>query len=311
MEIHEQVQELLSVIDRFGSAPMHQWPADASFGPADLGLLVLPDERLVWEQPPHLFSLSTLSAACPDVRIHYQPIIASTNTWLMELGAHQSIAQNLCLTEFQYGGRGRRGRHWLSPFARNIAITLGIATGRSPSELGGLTLVVGLALIDVLHGLGLEEAQLKWPNDVLVGGHKLAGVLVELVHKQGKAECAVGIGVNVKITDQEATEIGALVTDLHRHGIEMSRTDLVIRIINTVHSYLALFERQGFSNFVEAFNSVHAFHGHGCQVLTGNQDSHGFVTGVGENGELLLQTADGLRHFFGGEVSLRRNDLKI
>ena len=80
----------------------------------------------------------------------------------------------------QTAGKGRRGRRWVSPFGRNIYLTYGRFIGRQLSELGGLSLVVGMLVVDVLRSMGLERVGLKWPNDIVLDGGKLGGILIEL-----------------------------------------------------------------------------------------------------------------------------------
>ena len=97
--------------------------------------------------------------------VHIHKCIPSTNTLLVEEAQSKSIDNQVHLAEFQYQGRGRRGRQWLSPYARNLAVSLGRASKRSLGDLGGLSLVVGLALAEGLEKAGVKGGSLKWPND--------------------------------------------------------------------------------------------------------------------------------------------------
>lgn len=280
------------------------WPRDFPFSPEQIGLCES-DGKLMWHTTPDLLDLNKLLATFRSLSMQVFDIIDSTSTQLVDSANQTSIADHLCLAEFQYGGRGRRGRSWLSPYARNLAVSLGVDTQRTLPELGGLSLVVGMALADVFESLEIQNVQLKWPNDVLVSGHKLSGILVELVQRGQQVEYVVGIGVNVLITNKERKQIEQPVADLRQHGVTASRTDLVIMVIRKVQEYLGLFEREGFRPFVTAFNDLHLYHGETCALVQGKHSVVGEVQGIGEQGELLLRTPEGVQSFHGGEVSLR------
>ena len=105
---------------------------------------------------------------------------ASTNAYAMAQTQDKSRTDRLhgyvCLAEYQSAGRGRRGRSWCSPYGSNIYLTAVAEFESGASALEGLSLVVGIALVRALRLCGVESAQLKWPNDVLVQGKKLAGI---------------------------------------------------------------------------------------------------------------------------------------
>jgi len=303
----EQIEQLVAEINRAGSIPREIWPADAQLAPADLGLV----ERkgaLLWSMAPDPIDLSNIERAFPDLHCRRFDLIDSTNTLLVAEGSRGSIASRLYVAEFQYGGRGRRGRTWLSPYGRNLAMSLGFGTQREMAELGGLSVVVGLALADAVDELGVSEVQLKWPNDLLVAGAKLSGILIELVQRPEALEVVVGIGVNVSLTAGELEAIGQPAADLRRAGVSMSRTNLVIDLMTRVRTYLDLFEAEGFTPFVRAFNDLHTFHGQTCSVSQGSEVTTGKVVGIGDGGELLLKTDAGEQRFHGGEVSLRAHN---
>ena len=304
MEDWQAIQQLLDRINAEGAVLLADWPSGAPIEPESIGLQ-REDNYLRWLVAPDLIKKASIEAALPDLSTSYFGLIDSTNTQLMRLGASKPVAASLYVAEFQYGGRGRRGRAWLSPYGRNLSMSLAMATERHLADLGGLSIVVGLALADALEDLGLQGLQLKWPNDLLVGGCKLSGILVELLQRDGAVEFVVGIGVNVRLTEEEISQIDQPVTDLRRCAVEESRTDLVIHLVKRVHSYLQHFESEGFAPFVSAFNDLHLYHEQTCSIIQGDQTTSGVVAGIGEQGELILYTAQGERRFHGGEVSLR------
>ena len=113
-----------------------------------------------------------------DLEIHR--VIGSTNDTVMQRLSDSGCSELLCTAEMQTAGKGRRGRSWVSPFGRNIYVTYGRFLQRDLSDLGGLSIVVGMQAVDTLRGFGLEGIGLKWPNDILLAGGKLGGILVEL-----------------------------------------------------------------------------------------------------------------------------------
>ena len=280
------------------------WPENAQVAPADLDLIER-DGGLQWRAPPDQLHQAAISAALPGLSIEVLQVVDSTNTRLMEAAATGSIADRLLLAELQTGGRGRRGRSWLSPYARNLSMSLGAGLSRPLAELGGLSLVVGLGLAAGLERLGVVRPMLKWPNDVLVGGVKICGILIELVSHGGGSEAVIGMGVNVQLHDPELAAIGQPATDLRRCGVIAPRDQVVIEVLQAVRRNLQLFEERGFAAFIDAFNAVHQFHGRSCVISTGTQRMVGSVAGVGMQGELLLDTATGRQTVHGGEVSLR------
>lgn len=239
-------------------------------------------------------------------RLDVYPVIGSTNAELMERARRGSVDGDVCLAELQVQGRGRRGRSWFSPFGANLAMSLGMGVGRPPSGLGGVSLVVGLAVLDALESAGVGDGALKWPNDVLLGEAKLGGILIEMTHTRG-TELVIGIGLNVVLPAEIRAQLPRQVADLSALEAPPPRNELAGRIVSNVVEFIGEFEHRGFEPFRAAFDDRHRYHGRECQVLQGEQTITGVVEGVTEQGELLLRTADGSKVFHGGEVSLRND----
>jgi BirA family transcriptional regulator, biotin operon repressor / biotin---[acetyl-CoA-carboxylase] ligase len=141
--------------------------------------------------------------------------IDSTNAWLLQqcrAGAELPLA---CIADSQNAGRGRRGRIWHSPASSNIYMSLGWEFQHSTAELGAFSLLIGVALVRVLKQIGIPQAKLKWPNDVLVENRKLAGILIETQNRQdGGLAVVIGIGLNVHMADAERAQIDQTCTDV-------------------------------------------------------------------------------------------------
>ena len=211
------------------------------------------------------------------------------------------------LAEMQTAGRGRRGRSWLSPFAKNVYFSMLRSFQTGVASLDGLSLVVGLALIDVLKSFGLEDAKLKWPNDVLVGNKKLAGILLELSgDPTGLCHVIIGIGVNVNMKNAGGGIDQPWVAMSQLLDLTVDRNALVVEMVVALEDRLKRFESEGFSAFVDEWNACDAFSEKDVVVTLGEQRILGLAQGVTDKGELLLKTDTGVRVFNGGEVSLRR-----
>jgi BirA family biotin operon repressor/biotin-[acetyl-CoA-carboxylase] ligase len=225
----------------------------------------------------------------------------------MARAQQESVDGVVYTAELQVQGRGRRGRSWSSPFGANLAISLGVAVAVTPARLGGVSLVVGLAVVEALEQLQVSGLALKWPNDVLLGGDKLGGILIEMTQARGGTELVVGIGLNVALPETVRAILPPGIADLAGAGVTAPRSVVAARVISAVVEFVGEFARQGFEPFLAPFNARHAFHGKECTVLMGERRIAGRVAGVTQSGELILLTADGPRTFHGGEVSLRQS----
>ena len=214
-------------IDRLlaaGRGDLEDWPL--ALEPEQLGLTRAggkvgfggPIERL----SPHRIR-SDVSRAARQWLAELQvfPVIDSTNSALLERSG--GFAGCVYLAECQTGGRGRRGRAWFSPLARNLALSAGFSLKGVSVPLDGLSLTVGLAVVDALDRVGLRGLGLKWPNDVYVDGRKLCGILVEVVPGASGSVAApaglvVGIGINYELPESVEAAIDQHTTDVLRHG---------------------------------------------------------------------------------------------
>ncbi len=250
---------------------------------------------------------------------------AQTRALLTELDIHQSIGSTnaeamrriemgagsglVCTAEQQSAGRGRLGRQWVSPFARNLYVSAAWEFTQGAAALEGLSLAVGVAVARALQACGLPAAQLKWPNDVLFDGAKLGGVLLEMTgDAAGSCQVVVGIGLNVAMPDSTATEIDQAWTDVSRmaDGECPRRNALLAALLNELLPLLAEFERGGFGPWREPWQTLDAYAGESVVLHSGQQQMAGIARGVDGRGALQLETAaSGIQSVFGGEISLR------
>lgn len=239
------------------------------------------------------------------------PRIDSTNAFLLtDHRATEADALRVALAEQQTAGRGRRGRDWVSPFARNICCTVKRQFPCGLEGLSGLSLVVGLAIAQALAAQGIAGVQLKWPNDLRAGGKKLGGVLIELAGDAGGPCTAVmGFGINVRMPGSAGDAIDQPWTDLQALSAQLpSRNTLVAEMLVQLAQALDQFAELGFAPFASAWSARDEFRGLPVKMLGVNTELSGIAAGVDERGALMLETPTGLRAVVAGEVSLRRQD---
>lgn len=219
--------------------------------------------------------------------------------------------EKLIIAEHQSAGRGRRGRQWLSPLASNLYWSLGWKTALPIQQLGGLSLVIGLAICHALSSFGLEGIELKWPNDIRYQGKKIGGILIEFSgDATGDLHIIIGVGLNVTMTREAGQQIDqewiSLASIAEQQGIELpSRQQLLCEILNSKKQSLSQFETKGFQSFIQQWETVDEAFSKKVTIMQTKQNLHGIGAGVDETGAFLLQTGKGIIPIYAGEVSLR------
>jgi BirA family biotin operon repressor/biotin-[acetyl-CoA-carboxylase] ligase len=234
--------------------------------------------------------------------------IDSTNSWLRQRAFEGAPSGSVCIAEMQSAGRGRRNRRWVSPFAAGLPLSLLWRSAIGAADLGGLSLAAGVAVIRGLRAFDIHRVGLKWPNDVLVDGAKLAGILIDVIGEStGPCSVIIGIGVNVAMPEMAAAEIDQHWTDLYtltgREGL--SRNRLAAAILDRTLEALEVFEHSGLQPFLEEWHRHDVIQGREVSLHLPNEVIRGRACGVDSGGALLLDTAAGPRRFASGEVSLR------
>ena len=235
--------------------------------------------------------------------------IDSTNAEALRAIERGQAAPFLVLAERQTAGRGRRGRKWASPFAENIYYSLVLRIDGGMRQLEGLSLVVGLAVMQALRELGISGAGLKWPNDVLVGQKKIAGILLELVGDPADV-CHVVLGVGINVNMQSADEVDQQWTSMRlESGKSFDRNQLVAMLGEMLQRYLARHQAGGFLAIQSEWEQNHLWQGRSVSLIAGVNQIDGEVLGIDGQGALRLKVDGVEKVFSGGELSLRlRND---
>jgi BirA family biotin operon repressor/biotin-[acetyl-CoA-carboxylase] ligase len=234
--------------------------------------------------------------------------IDSTNAEALRAIERGQAAPFLVLAERQTAGRGRRGRKWASPFAENIYYSLVLRIDGGMRQLEGLSLVVGLAVMQALRELGISGAGLKWPNDVLVGQKKIAGILLELVGDPADV-CHVVLGVGINVNMQITDEVDQQWTSMRlESGKVFDRNHLVGELGAMLQAYLCRHQVDGFSAIQAEWEQNHLWQGRAVSLIAGVNHIEGEVLGIDSQGALRLKVGGVEKVFSGGELSLRLRD---
>jgi BirA family biotin operon repressor/biotin-[acetyl-CoA-carboxylase] ligase len=234
--------------------------------------------------------------------------IDSTNAEALRAIERGQAAPFLVLAERQTAGRGRRGRKWASPFAENIYYSLVLRIEGGMRQLEGLSLVVGLAVMQALRELGISGAGLKWPNDVLVGQKKIAGILLELVGDPADV-CHVVLGVGINVNMQITDEVDQQWTSMRlESGKVFDRNHLVGELGAMLQAYLSRHQADGFSAIQAEWEQNHLWQGRAVSLIAGVNHIEGEVLGIDSQGALRLKVGGVEKVFSGGELSLRLRD---
>lgn len=238
--------------------------------------------------------------------VHWR--LDSTSTELQRRASAGSGAIEACLAETQSAGRGRRGRAWQSPLGGNLYFSLLRRFEAGMAALSGLSLVVGIAVVEALADCGVAGVGLKWPNDVLADGRKLAGILVELGGEfLGPCYAVIGIGINLRLPPEARARIDQPAIDVAGlgDGEVPSRNALAARLIERLVAALDRFEAQGFAAFAPDYARHDLLHGRNVRVLAAGESREGVAAGVDARGALLVRHGRNTTPYDSAEISVR------
>lgn len=231
----------------------------------------------------------------------------STNDQLMHRVGRPGFHGSIAMAEFQSAGRGRRGRHWLSPLGTGVCLSAAWRFDPQPETLTALSLAAGVSVVNALRDLGLVEAGLKWPNDIICAGRKLGGILLESRGEMaGPCDVVLGVGVNYNLPEQVVRDLDQPVTDICSHlRHPMTRNALSGRIISHALRMFRKFGARGFSPFMDKWRQYDWFAGKEACLMMRDRSYTGRVLGVTGNGMLQMSIRGKLHQFANGELSLR------
>ena len=243
-----------------------------------------------------VMSANTAGLKSLGLRIEVEREIDSTNATLKRRSLSEDIHGVALFAETQTAGRGRLGRVWVSPPKSNIYLSLGWRTGLESLELAGLSLAAGCAI-----GEGLErnfglKMQLKWPNDLYLGGKKCGGVLIDLVQSSNQDwTVVVGVGLNVAMPNSGGNDIDQPWTDLGSHSVvPLTRNEVGGQLLGALAPLLSSWQVGAFNQWRESWSSRDLMAGHKITVQQGNHSIYGRADGVDQSGALRVVTNEGL-----------------
>lgn len=232
--------------------------------------------------------------------------VDSTNSEAVRLATEGADEGLVVIAKQQTGGRGRLGRNWHTLANDSLAISILLRPSLSPEEISRLTLVTGVACQRALSYFS-TEIKLKWPNDLLHKGRKLAGILTEMRAEPGHVQAVViGIGINVRTpAGGWPADITQPVTDLMSiAGKTVSRLDVAIRLLESLEVVYTDFLQNGFAAVRKQWWQAHAASDKPVRVHDGNRYTAGIAEALDTDGALLLRTGNSVERIIAGDLEL-------
>jgi BirA family biotin operon repressor/biotin-[acetyl-CoA-carboxylase] ligase len=246
--------------------------------------------------------------AAADNQIIVLDTIDSTNAYCLRHAA-ELAAGTAVVADRQTQGRGRRGRVWVSP-PGNLFLSILLRPPFGRLDLSLTPLVAGLAVWETVRRFGVDNAWLKWPNDIWVGSRKLAGILCETGVADGQEVLVVGIGINVNMSRAALKDVDRPATSLYvETGSKIDRQGLVQYLLDDWSSRFHTAQAEGFEALLPAWQQADGLLGHPVCIEAGARTVCGRVTALRSDGCLSITRGDGeLEVVASGEVSLRLAD---
>lgn len=280
----------------------------------------------------------TNTSTFPLIHIDIFDSLPSTNDYLLELCSASTSPKKTvaCFAERQTKGKGRLGRIWISPFAKNLYFSLLWHFPNDPSELSGLSLAAAIAVVQTLKQFGItDDLSLKWPNDVLWKNQKIAGILIELTcEAHNICSTVIGIGLNIDMPTQFQNKITQPWTDIksilksealvsrklskdssedHNQILNnLNRSKLAGTLLNELIKTIVLFQNEGFQAFIPLWKSLDATSNREINVQTVQGQIKGIGRGINAQGHFLLEHANGeIKHYSSGEISILKETITM
>ena len=238
----------------------------------------------------------------------YFDTIDSTNTKAQELAEKGYQSGTLVVADKQESGKGRRGRSWVSPSGTGIFMTLMIKPDINPNNASMLTLVAALAVAKAITSVTGEEAMIKWPNDIVVNGKKVCGILTEMNAQFDYINhIVVGIGINVH-NESFPEEISQMASSLmiEAGGKRFHRAQIIAETMSYFEQYYDTFlQTQDLSALVREYDKLLVNRNKSVRVLDPKEPFDGKAMGITPKGELIVDTWESRKLVSSGEVSVR------
>lgn len=241
-------------------------------------------------------------------KIIYYKQLDSTNTEIARLATQGAEHGTVVVADAQTAGKGRRGRGWESPAGENIYMSILLRPDCVPERAPMLTLVMAYAVAKVLREFGFADVQIKWPNDLVLSGKKICGILTEMQLKESAIDyVVVGVGINVN-TSKFPEELKETATSLYLESDRIFDREKIVESVveHFDQAYRQFIEVQDLSFLREAYNNMLVNIDREVRVLEPGNEYTAYAQGINSEGELLVRMSDGEeKHVYAGEVSVR------
>ena len=244
--------------------------------------------------------------------IVYYDSVDSTNLRIKQMGDEGAPEGTLAVADKQTAGRGRRGRSWDSPSGSSIYMSLLLRPEIEPDQAPMLTLVMALSvaegIMDCGDSCGNPDVKIKWPNDIVVNGRKICGILTEMSTEIDYINhVVIGAGINVN-QDTFPDDIKATASSLKLElGKSVKRSELIAAVMKSFEKCYEIFiETEDLSGLQELYNSMLVNRDQEVKVLEPGNEYKAYAIGINQTGELIVRTPDGKeKEIYAGEVSVR------
>lgn len=226
-------------------------------------------------------------------KIHYFDYLASTMDLAMQLGMHGAASGTLVLAESQTKGRGRLGRSWLSPKYKGIYLSLILRPKILPGACPVLTLMSAVSICEAVKAVIGLDAQIKWPNDVLINNKKIAGILTEMNAEVDKVNFVV-IGIGLNVNNDKQSLIAQATSLKQEQGQEISRVFLLQELLRRIENNYFLLENKGSQEIMNKWRNFTLTLGTRVKVCYQNKHIEGQATDIDTDGSLLIRKDSGL-----------------
>ena len=243
------------------------------------------------------------------VEMNYEPSVDSTNRVAKALAYHGAQDGTIVVAEEQTGGKGRLDRKYFSPRGKGIWFSVILRPNFLPKEASKITLMAAVAVAEAMTRFDLKP-EIKWPNDILFDGRKLVGILTEMTGEMGKIYyIVVGIGINVNIAredfPEEIRDIAASLSEIN--GEEVPRVKFFRAVLEEFDKIYREVNENGFGKILTLWRKYNVTLGKNIRVISviDDNDFTGKAVDLNEDGALVVETPEGLRTVYAGDVSIR------
>ena len=245
----------------------------------------------------------------PDA-VHVRFAVDSTNAVLAERLRAGAVAPELCTAEIQTAGRGRQGRRWISGLGQSLVLSVSWRLAAESNDPSGLSLAVGVALAEALAADGFESVMLKWPNDLVIGDRKLAGILVEASRSRSDSvACVIGAGFNLDLALEDSGRIDQPWIDFATEfGRVPARNALASRAAGAILDACEEYRDDGLGPFLSRWHARDALRDRRVRALSGEASIEGIARGIDSDGALLVEGSTGVARCRSGEVRVRTHE---